>query len=145
MNEEMMALYRKEGVNPMGGMSGCLPLLIQFPILIGFYNMLTVAIELRGAPFFGWIQDLTLKDPFYVTPLLMGATMFFQQKMTTTPVGDPTQRRIMLMMPIVFTVMFLNLPSGLVLYWFVNNLLGIGQQWLVNRHVGRVEAAAQKA
>src|SRR6185503_19073457 len=97
MNEEMMALYRKEGVNPMGGMSGCLPLLIQFPILIGFYNMLTVAVELRGAPFFGWIQDLTLKDPFYVTPLLMGATMFLQQKMTTTPVGDPAQRRLMLM------------------------------------------------
>jgi YidC/Oxa1 family membrane protein insertase len=145
MNEEMMALYRKEGVNPMGGMSGCLPLLIQFPILIGFYNMLTVATELRGAPFFGWIQDLTLKDPFYVTPLLMGVTMFAQQKMTTTPVGDPAQRRLMLMMPIVFTVMFLNLPSGLVLYWFVNNLLGIGQQWLVNRHIGRVEAAAQKA
>jgi YidC/Oxa1 family membrane protein insertase len=145
MNEEMMALYRKEGVNPMGGMSGCLPMLIQFPILIAFYNMLTVAVELRGAPFVGWIHDLTLKDPFYVTPILMGATMFLQQKMTTTKGGDPMQQRMMMMMPLVFTVMFLNLPSGLVLYWFVNNVLGIGQQWLVNRHIGRLEAAAQKA
>ena len=141
MNEEMMALYKKEGVNPMGGMSGCLPMLAQFPILIGFYNMLTVAVELRGAPFVGWISDLTLKDPFYVTPILMGGTMFLQQKMTTTKGGDPMQQRMMMMMPVVFTVMFLNLPSGLVLYWFVNNLLGIGQQWLVNRHIGRIEAA----
>jgi YidC/Oxa1 family membrane protein insertase len=145
MNEEMMALYRKEGVNPMGGMSGCMPMLIQFPILIAFYNVLTVAVELRGAPFFGWIRDLTLKDPAFVTPLLMGATMFIQQKMTSTKGGDPMQQRMMLMMPVVFTLMFLNLPSGLVLYWFVNNLLGIGQQWLVNRHIGRLEAAVQKA
>jgi YidC/Oxa1 family membrane protein insertase len=145
MNEEMMALYKREGVNPMGGMSGCLPMLIQFPILIAFYNMLTVAVELRGAPFVGWIGDLTLKDPFYVTPILMGVTMFVQQKMTTTKAGDPMQQRMMTMMPLVFTVMFLNLPSGLVLYWFVNNVLGIGQQWLVNRHIGRLEAAAQKA
>ncbi len=145
MNEEMMALYKKEGVNPMGGMSGCLPMLVQFPILIAFYNMLTVAVELRGAPFVGWIGDLTLKDPFYVTPILMGATMFLQQKMTTTKAGDPMQQRMMTMMPVVFTVMFLNLPSGLVLYWFVNNVLGIGQQWLVNRHIGRLEAAAQEA
>ncbi len=141
MNEEMMALYRKEGVNPMGGMSGCLPMFLQLPILIAFYNVLTVAVELRAAPFFGWIGDLTLKDPLYVTPLLMGATMFLQQKMTATTGGDPLQQRMMLMMPVVFTVMFLNLPSGLTLYWFVNNLLGIGQQWLVNRHTGRLEAA----
>ncbi len=144
MNEEMMALYKKEGVNPMGGMSGCLPMLAQFPILIAFYNMLTVAVELRGAPFVGWISDLTLKDPFYVTPILMGGTMFLQQAMTTTKAGDPMQQRMMMMMPVVFTIMFLNLPSGLVLYWLVNNLLGIGQQWLVNRHISRTEAA-QKA
>ncbi len=145
MNEEMMALYKKEGVNPMGSMSGCLPMLIQFPILIAFYNVLTVAVELRSAPFFGWITDLTAKDPLYITPLLMGATMFLQQKMTSTPGGDPMQQRMMMMMPVVFTLMFLNLPSGLVLYWLVNNVLGIGQQWLVNRHIGRLEAAAQKA
>jgi YidC/Oxa1 family membrane protein insertase len=143
MNQELMALYKKEGVNPAGGVSGCLPLLAQFPILFAFYNTLTVAVELRGAPFFGWITDLTLKDPFYVTPLLMGATMFLQQKMTATKMGDPTQQRMMMMMPVIFTVMFLNLPSGLVLYWFVNNLLGIGQQWLVNRHIGRLQAGTK--
>lgn len=148
MNQETMALYKKEGVNPMGGMSGCIPMLAQFPILFAFYDMLIAAVELRGAPFFGWIQDLTQKDPWYVTPLLMGATMFLQQKMSITKTQDPQQQqqqRIMLLMPIIFTVMFLNLPSGLVLYWFVNNLLGIGQQWMVNRHIGRLEAAAQKA
>lgn len=145
MNNELMALYKEEGVNPMGGVSGCLPLLAQFPILIGFYDMLLAAVELRGAPFFGWIQDLTLKDPFYITPILMGVTMFAQQKMTQAKIGDPTQQRIMMMMPLIFTIMFLNLPSGLVLYWFINNLLGIGQQWLVNRHLVRAERAAQKA
>jgi YidC/Oxa1 family membrane protein insertase len=144
MNEETMALYRKEGVNPLGGVTGCLPLLAQFPILIAFYNVLTVAVELKGAPFFGWIQDLTMKDPFYVTPILMGVTMFTQQKMTPAAGADPMQQRMMLMMPIIFTVMFLNLPSGLVIYWFVNNLLGIAQQWLVNRHVARTEALAVK-
>jgi YidC/Oxa1 family membrane protein insertase len=142
MNQEVMALYKKEGINPMGGMTGCLPMLAQFPILIGFYDMLLAAVELRGAPFFGWIQDLTLKDPYYVTPLLMGVTMFLQQKMSMTKGGDPTQQRIMMMTPVIFTVMFLNLPSGLVLYWFVNNLLGIGQQWLVNRHIGKMEKAS---
>jgi YidC/Oxa1 family membrane protein insertase len=142
MNKEVMELYQREGVNPFGGVTGCLPMLIQFPILIAFYNMLTVAVELRGAPFFGWIQDLTQRDPYYITPLLMGATMFIQQKMTPASGMDPAQQRMLLLMPIVFTVMFLNLPSGLVLYWFVNNLLGIGQQWLVNRHVARLEAAA---
>jgi len=144
MNQELMELYKKEGVNPMGGMTGCLPLFAQFPILIGFYDMLVAAVELRGAPFFAWIQDLTLKDPYYVTPILMGATMFLQQKMSMTKLGDPTQQRIMMMTPVIFTVMFLNLPSGLVLYWFVNNLLGIGQQWLVNRHIGRLERASQR-
>ena len=141
MNQEVMALYKKEGINPMGGMTGCLPMLAQFPILIGFYDMLLAAVELRGAPFFGWIQDLTLKDPYYVTPLLMGITMFLQQKMSMTKGGDPAQQRIMMMTPVIFTVMFLNLPSGLVLYWFVNNVLGIGQQWLVNRHITKTAKA----
>lgn len=144
MNKEVMELYQKEGVNPFGGVTGCLPMLIQFPILIAFYNMLTVAVELRGAPFFGWIADLTQRDPYYITPLLMGATMFIQQKMTPASGMDPAQQRMLLLMPIVFTVMFLNLPSGLVLYWFVNNLLGIGQQWLVNRHVAKLESAAAR-
>jgi len=148
MNQEMMDLYKAEGVNPMGGLSGCLPLLAQFPILIGFYNMLTVAVELRGAPFFGWIQDLSVQDPFWITPILMTATMFFQQKLAMTRVKDPQQlqqQRIMLFMPVMFGVICLQMPSGLVLYWFVNNLLGIGQQWLVNRHSSRLEAAIEKA
>jgi YidC/Oxa1 family membrane protein insertase len=148
MNEETMALYRKEGVNPMGGISGCLPLLAQFPILIGFYNMLTVAVELRGAPFFGWIQDLSQLDPYRVLPILMALTMFAQQRLSMSKVKDPQQlqqQRMMLFMPVVFGFICLQMPSGLVLYWFVNNLLGIGQQWLVNRHAGRLEAAAQRA
>ena len=131
----------------MGGMVGCLPLFAQFPILIGFYNMLTVAIELRGAPFFGWIQDLSQKDPLYLTPILMGVSMLVQQKISQSKVTDPAQlqqQRIMMFMPIMFTVLFLNLPSGMVLYWFVSNLLGIGQQWLVNRHTNRTASAPKK-
>jgi YidC/Oxa1 family membrane protein insertase len=149
MNEEIMQLYRREGVNPAGGLAGCLPLLAQFPILIGFYNMLTVAVELRGAPFFGWIQDLSQKDPYWILPLMMGATMFIQQKMAMSRVKDPTmqqQQRFMMFMPFFFTWICLQMPAGMVLYWFINNLLGIGQQYLVNRHTGRLEAAAtQKA
>ncbi len=145
MNKELMDLYKKEGVNPMGGVSGCLPLLIQFPILIGFYDMLLAAVELKGAPFFGWIRDLTQADPYLVTPILMGVTMFVQQKMSMSKAGDPAQQRIMMLTPVIFTVMFLYLPSGLVLYWFVNNLLGIAQQWLVNRTTAKLEQAAQRA
>jgi len=142
MNQETMDLYKREGVNPFGGMSGCLPMLVQLPVLYAFYNVLVVAVELRGAPFFGWIHDLTLKDPFYVTPILMGVSMLVQQTMTPTAGVDPTQRRMMMILPVVFTVMFINLPSGLVLYWLVNNVLGIGQQWLVNRHVAKLESTA---
>ena len=115
------------------------------PILWAFFDVLTAAVELRGAPFAGWIRDLTHPDPFWLTPILMGATMFVQQKMTPTTNMDPAQQKIMLFMPIMFTVMFIQLPAGLVLYYFVNNLLGIGQQWLVNRHVARLEAAPTKA
>jgi len=141
INQETMELYRKEGINPMGGLSGCLPLLAQFPILIGFYNMLTVAVELRGAPFFGWIQDLSIKDPYYITPILMGVTMFTQQKMAMSKIKDPQQlqqQRMMLFMPLMFMVICVQMPSGLVLYWFVNNLLGIGQQYLVNKQTSKL-------
>jgi YidC/Oxa1 family membrane protein insertase len=133
MNQEMMALYKKEDINPLGSMSGCLPLLVQMPILYGFYTILTISIELRKAPFMLWIGDLSQKDPYYVTPLVMGATMLLQQMMTSSSMPDPTQRRMMYMMPIMFTYFFINLPSGLVLYWLVNNLLGIVQQYLVNK------------
>src|SRR4029079_11535542 len=128
-----MALYQREGINPMGGITGCIPMLAQFPILIAFYDMLIAAAELRGAPFFGWIHDLTQKDPYYITPLLMGATMFLQQKLGMTKTTDPQppqQQKIIMIMPGVFTYMFLYLPAGLVLYWLVNNVLGIAQQLL---------------
>jgi YidC/Oxa1 family membrane protein insertase len=129
LGQETMALYRAHKVNPLGG---CLPILIQIPVFIGLYNTLLYAIELRQSPFFFWIQDLSAKDPYYITPIVMGATQFIQQKMTPT-VGDPMQAKIMLMMPIVFTFIFLNFPSGLVIYWLVNNILSIGQQVYINK------------
>ncbi len=134
----------KVRVIPLGGMSGCLRLLIQLPFLYAIYNVLIVSIELRKAPFFGWIQDLASHDPYYVTPVLMGITMFIQQKMAMTRITDPQQRaqqRMMLFMPVMFTVFFINLPSGLNLYWFVSNLLQIGQQALINRQADRLLAA----
>ena len=145
MQAETMELYKREGVDPFGGVSGCLPLLIQMPILWAFFDVLTATVELRGAPFIGWIRDLTHPDVLWITPILMGGSMFVQQKMTPTANVDPQQQRMMLFMPVIFTVMFGSLPSGLVLYYFVNNLLGIGQQWLVNRHIARLEAAPSKA
>jgi len=129
LGQATMALYREHKVNPLGG---CLPILIQIPVFIGLYNTLLYAIELRQSPFFWWIQDLSAKDPYYITPIVMGATQFLQQKMTPT-VGDPMQAKIMLMMPIVFTFIFLNFPSGLVIYWLLNNILSIGQQVYINK------------
>ena len=129
IGQETMALYRSHKVNPM---SGCLPILIQIPVFIGLYNTLLYAIELRHSPFFWWIQDLSAKDPYYITPIIMGATQFIQQKMTPT-VGDPMQAKIMLLMPVVFTFIFLNFPAGLVIYWLLNNILSIGQQYYINR------------
>jgi YidC/Oxa1 family membrane protein insertase len=129
IGQETMALYRSHKVNPM---SGCLPILIQIPVFIGLYNTLLYAIELRHSPFFWWIQDLSAKDPYYITPIIMGATQFIQQKMTPT-VGDPMQAKIMLLMPIVFTFIFLNFPAGLVIYWLLNNVLSIGQQYYINK------------
>jgi YidC/Oxa1 family membrane protein insertase len=144
MNEEMMALYKEEAINPLGQMSGCLPLLAQMPILFAFYTILTIAIELRHAPFIFWISDLSQMDRFFVTPIVMGGTMLVQQWMTSASIPDPAQRKMMYLMPIVFTWMFIKLPSGLVLYWLVNNLLGIGQQYLVNKEAD-AQMRAQKA
>ena len=143
MNEDIMALYAKEGMNPLAGMTGCLPLLLQLPILWGFYNLLVNAIELRHAPFVLWITDLSKKDPYYITPIVMGVTMLIQQAMTGSAIPDPTQRKIMMAMPLMFTWFFKDLPSGLVLYWLVNNILGIAQQYLINRQVSR-EGSADK-
>lgn len=129
MNEETMKLYKQHGVNPAGG---CLPMLIQIPVFWGFFRLLVVAIEFRHSPFIFWIKDLSVKDPFFVTPILMGITQFISQKMTPTS-ADPTQARMMLMMPVIMTIFFMNFQSGLVLYWLTNNILQIGQQYIMNR------------
>ncbi|MGZ4777838.1 MAG: membrane protein insertase YidC [Thermoanaerobaculia bacterium] len=130
MNTEMMKLYQQEGINPMGG---CLPIVLQLPILWGFYGLLSRAIELRGAPFIMWIQDLSAKDPYYITPILMTATMFIQQAITPTT-ADPMQKRMFMIMPLVFGWIFKEFPSGLVLYWLVQNVLTIVQQLIMNRY-----------
>jgi len=129
LSQEMMSLYKAHKVNPMGG---CLPMIIQIPVFFGLYKTLLYAIELRHSPLIWWVQDLSAKDPYYVTPIIMGATMFIQQKMTP-PAGDPMQAKIMLFMPAIFTVMFLNFPSGLVIYWLFNNVISIGQQYYINK------------
>ncbi|MGV7220646.1 MAG: membrane protein insertase YidC [Nitrospinales bacterium] len=127
MNTELLDLYKKHKVNPLGG---CLPMLLQIPVFIALYHALFFSIELRGAPFMLWIQDLSVSDPYYVTPILMGATMFLQQRMTPM-VGDPIQQKIMMFLPIVFTFLFLSFPAGLVIYWTVNNILTISQQFYI--------------
>jgi YidC/Oxa1 family membrane protein insertase len=132
MNQEMMALYKQEGVNPMGG---CLPMLVQLPILWALYKLFLNAIELRHAPFMLWIHDLSAKDPYYITPILMTATMWLQQRLAPQA-GDPQQQRIMRMLPLVFGIMFLQFPSGLVLYWLTNNVLTIIQQEVTLHLVG---------
>jgi len=129
LNKEMMALYKTHSVNPLGG---CLPMLVQIPVFFALYKVLLSSIALRHADFAFWLTDLSAKDPYYITPLLMGASMFVQQKMTPTT-ADPMQAKIFMMMPIVFTFMFLNFPSGLVIYWLVNNLLTILQQYFIHR------------
>lgn len=145
MNKEIMALYKTYKVNPAGG---CLPMVVQIPVFFGLYKALLGSIELRHAAFIThlpftnlvWLADLSAKDPYYITPLIMGATMFLQQKMTPTG-GDPTQAKIMLIMPVVFTFLFLNFPSGLVVYWLVNNVLSITQQWWMMRSSKKKAAA----
>jgi len=133
MNQEMMALYRERGVNPA---SGCVPMLLTLPVLYAMWAMLTTAIELRGAPFVGWIHDLTARDPYYVTPVLMGVTQFWQQKITPAAGADPAQQRMMMIMPLVMTVMFLWLPAGALIYYTVGGVLRIGQQYMTNYLIG---------
>lgn len=132
MNQALMKLYQEHKINPMGG---CLPLLLQIPILFALYKVFLASIELRHTPFHiwgTWLPDLSAKDPYYITPILMGLSWFLQQKMTPTP-GDPMQQKMMMIMPLIFTVMFLNFPSGLVIYWLVSNILSILQQAYINR------------
>ena len=131
LSQETMDLYRREKVNPLGG---CLPILIQMPVFLALYWVLLESVELRQAPLGGWIHDLSVMDPYFVLPLLMGASMYYQQKLNPPP-PDPMQAKVMQFMPIIFTVFFLFFPAGLVLYWLVNNLLSISQQWVITRRI----------
>ena len=131
MQQAMMEMYRAEKINPM---SGCLPILVQIPVFIALYWMILGSVELRHAPFFGWIQDLAAIDPYYVLPILMGATMIIQTSLNPPPT-DPIQAKVMKIMPVVFSVFFFFFPAGLVLYWLVNNVLSIAQQWYVNKSI----------
>lgn len=130
--KEIMAFYRKEKINPLGG---CLPMLIQMPVFMGLYWVLQESVELRQAPWLLWYKDLSLKDPTFILPIIMGASMFIQQKLNPTAVQDPMQQKIFTYLPVVFTVMFLFFPAGLVLYWVVNNILSIIQQYVINKKI----------
>ncbi len=138
-SKRLMELYKSEKVNPLGG---CLPILVQIPVFLGLYWVLIESVELRQAPFIFWIHDLSARDPYFILPILMGVTMFLQQKMSPAP-PDPTQAKIMMLMPIVFTALFATFPSGLVLYWLVNNLLSILQQWYITQKIEK-ELALKK-
>ncbi len=137
LSQEMMELYRKEKANPLGG---CLPMVLQMPVLIAMYWVLYESVELRQAPFFGWVHDLSAMDPFFILPILMGISTYAQQLLSPTP-PDPMMARMMKMMPIMFTVLFMFFPSGLVLYWLVNNLLSMAQQWFTNYRIEKAENA----
>jgi YidC/Oxa1 family membrane protein insertase len=137
MSQEMMKLYKDEKVNPLGG---CLPMLIQMPVFLALYWVLMESVELRHAPFYGWIQDLSVMDPYYVLPLIYGVTMWFMQKLNPQPT-DPMQARIMQMLPLVFTFMFLWFPAGLVLYWVTNNILTIAQQYVITKQIENADTS----
>lgn len=140
MQQAMMELYKTEKINPLGG---CLPILIQIPVFIALYWVLLGSVEMRHAPFMLWIQDLSAIDPYYVLPILMGLTMIVQTRLNPTPT-DPIQAKVMMVMPVVFSVFFFFFPAGLVLYWLVNNILSIAQQWHINRATERATAAKKK-
>ncbi|HKO87073.1 MAG TPA: membrane protein insertase YidC [Burkholderiales bacterium] len=144
MNQAMMELYKTEKINPLGG---CLPVLVQIPVFIALYWVLLSSVELRQAPFYGWIKDLSLQDPLYILPALMMVSMFIQTKLNPTP-PDPVQAKVMMIMPFAFGIMFFFFPAGLVLYWLVNNILSIAQQWQITRMIeasqGKPEASAKR-
>ena len=136
LNREMLALYQKHGINPL---SGCLPLLIQLPIFLALFNALRTSWSLHGAKFIWWITDLSSKDPYYILPILMGAVMFFQQR-SAMPAGmDPAQAAMFKYMPLIFTLLFMNFPSGLVLYWLTNSLITFGIQTLANKKIANAK------
>ncbi len=130
-SEALMKVYKEEKVNPLGG---CLPILIQIPVFIALYWVIIESVEMRHAPFLAWINDLSSQDPYYVLPVLMGTSMYIQQKLNPPPT-DPMQQKIFLALPFVFTALFATFPSGLVLYWFVNNILSITQQYVINKRL----------
>lgn len=136
LNQAMMKLYKDEKINPLGG---CLPILIQIPVFISLYWVLLESVEMRQAPFIGWVTDLSDKDPYFVLPLLMGISMYFQQKLNPAPL-DPMQAKVMQILPFVFTIFFAFFPSGLVLYWVINNILSIAQQWQITRAIERASS-----
>ena len=140
LNQAMMELYKQEKINPLGG---CLPIVVQIPVFIALYWVLLASVELRQAPFYGWIKDLSAVDPYYLLPALMMGSMVIQTKMSPTP-PDPVQAKVMMIMPFAFGVMFFFFPSGLVLYWLVNNILSIAQQWQITRMIEGGKAAAAK-
>jgi YidC/Oxa1 family membrane protein insertase len=142
MNAAVMEMYKKHNANPLGG---CLPLLLQIPVFFAIYRVLLNAVELQGAPWILWINDLSRMDPYYVLPILMGATMFLQQKITPSNFTDPLQEKIFKYLPVVFTFFFFTFPAGLVLYWFVNNLFSIAQQYLVNKQFEGARLARHEA
>jgi YidC/Oxa1 family membrane protein insertase len=129
MNQHMMELYRKHDANPMGG---CLPMLLQIPVFFALYRVLLNAVELQGAEWILWIEDLSKLDPYFILPILMGASMYLQQKLTPTTITDPLQQKIFMYLPLILTIFFVTFPAGLVLYWFTNNLLSIAQQYFIN-------------
>jgi YidC/Oxa1 family membrane protein insertase len=132
MNTAMMELYKKEKINPLGG---CLPILLQIPVFIALYWVLLESVELRQAPFILWIQDLSVRDPYYILPVLNGAVMWLTQKLSPSPGMDPIQKRIFQFLPIMFSVMFAFFPAGLVLYWTTNGALGLLQQWFITKRI----------
>jgi YidC/Oxa1 family membrane protein insertase len=132
-----MELYKTEKINPFGG---CLPMLVQIPVFLALYWVLVESVQLRQAPFILWIHDLSTKDPYYVLPLLMGLTILIQQKMAP-PSPDPMQAKLMMLLPIIFTALFISFPAGLVLYWVVNNTLSIAQQWFIMHRMERMDKA----
>lgn len=137
MNQAMMELYKTEKINPLGG---CLPIVVQIPVFISLYWVLLASVEMRNAPWLGWIHDLSAPDPFYILPVVMAVSMFIQTKLNPTP-PDPMQAKIMMFMPIAFSVMFFFFPAGLVLYWVVNNVLSIAQQWAITRKMDGTKKA----
>jgi YidC/Oxa1 family membrane protein insertase len=132
MQQEMMRIYKTEKVNPMGG---CFPIVIQIPVFIALYWVLLSSVEMRHAPWIGWITDLSAPDPWYILPIVMTLTSLFQTWLNPTP-PDPMQAKLMWIMPLAFSVMFIFFPAGLVLYWITNNVLSIAQQWFINKRLG---------